>query len=251
MITRYEGAVKGVLDLSYRKDSTIRLSNGKEGTMERADRQKEKILKCAHRLFLEQGFSATTTREIAAAAEIQKGLLHYYFPKKDDIMGAMFEGILEGLFEYLNTRSRELNGVSFYAALNLLLITLLTSEEGPGSYMLETPEHRATTELKIRKLSDIASRVVEENRLDLPEYPVFLAVAASVGAETELFLNIQLNKARMTYRKLAILGNKIFFTLLKIPEHEIIEINRKAQTAVDGLDLTDLMAYLAGREAWL
>lgn len=219
--------------------------------MERSEQQKAKILRCAHRLFLSQGLGATTTREIATAAGIQKGLLHYYFPKKDDIVSAMFQGILEGLFDHLSARARDLDGFSFYAALNLLLVTFLTSEDGPGAYLAEISEHRAATELKIRMLSDIASRVAEEKELDLPEYPVFLAVAASVGAETELFLNIQSKQVRLTYEKLATLGNKIFLTLLKIPEGEITVINRKARAVVEAIDLRDLMAFLKSREAWL
>lgn len=219
--------------------------------MEKTELQKEKILRCAHQLFQEKGFSATTTREIAAAAEIQKGLLHYYYPKKDDILNTMFEGILEGIFDYLTMEAPTLDGFSFYATLNLLLITLLTSEDGPGTYMLESKRSRVTTELLISKLSNIASRVAEERKLDLPEYPVFLAVAASVGAESELYLNIQSNRVKLTYQKVASLGNKIFFTLLKIPENEISGFNRNAQNTVNDIDLENLNAYLTSREAWL
>ena len=47
-----------------------------------------RILDAAQTLFAEKGFEATTTRDIAVAAEIAIGTLFNYFPTKDAIVRA-------------------------------------------------------------------------------------------------------------------------------------------------------------------
>jgi AcrR family transcriptional regulator len=45
-----------------------------------------RILDTAARLFAERGFDATPTAQIASEAEVPKGLVFYYFPRKVDIL---------------------------------------------------------------------------------------------------------------------------------------------------------------------
>jgi AcrR family transcriptional regulator len=50
---------------------------------------RQKILETARLLFAENGFQATTTREIAAASGIATGTLFNYFPTKEAIVGCL------------------------------------------------------------------------------------------------------------------------------------------------------------------
>ncbi|GMA34709.1 helix-turn-helix domain-containing protein [Demequina litorisediminis] len=43
---------------------------------------RERILEAAARLFVEQGYAATTTRQISAAVDIKQPSLYYHFPNK-------------------------------------------------------------------------------------------------------------------------------------------------------------------------
>ena len=47
---------------------------------------RERILRAARRLFAQKGYDATTTRDIARAAEIASGTLFNYFPTKEAIV---------------------------------------------------------------------------------------------------------------------------------------------------------------------
>ncbi|MFR9750881.1 TetR/AcrR family transcriptional regulator [Nocardia sp. 004] len=47
------------------------------------------ILDAAEKLFAAQGFDATATAAIAAAAAVPKGLVFYYFPTKESILSAL------------------------------------------------------------------------------------------------------------------------------------------------------------------
>lgn len=52
---------------------------------------RERILLAAERLFAESGFDATPTSRIAEAANVPKGLVHYYFRRKRDLLTALVE----------------------------------------------------------------------------------------------------------------------------------------------------------------
>jgi AcrR family transcriptional regulator len=50
------------------------------------DHSRSRILDAAERLFAERGFDASSTARIAVEAEVPKGLVFYYFPRKIDIL---------------------------------------------------------------------------------------------------------------------------------------------------------------------
>ncbi|MDP1824599.1 MAG: TetR/AcrR family transcriptional regulator [Archangium sp.] len=51
----------------------------------------ERVLLAAGKLFREKGFAATTVREIASAADMLPGSLHYRYASKDDILVALMK----------------------------------------------------------------------------------------------------------------------------------------------------------------
>jgi len=67
------------------------------------------ILAAAEHLFAERGSAGARTHEIAAAAGVNKALLHYYFHTKEKL----YRAVLENLFRELATTARQaLSGAS-------------------------------------------------------------------------------------------------------------------------------------------
>lgn len=60
-------------------------------------RSDDAVLRAAARQFREQGYSATTVRDIARAAGMLPGSLHYRFPTKEDILAALMERAIDRL----------------------------------------------------------------------------------------------------------------------------------------------------------
>lgn len=104
-----------------------------------AAERRRQILDAARTLFAERGFDATTTRDLAAAADINDALIYRYFPDKHAILAALvdeaiavFQGLpkppdqaavpLESLLELLGT------GFVDTIRANLDLVTILISE---------------------------------------------------------------------------------------------------------------------------
>lgn len=61
----------------------------------RAAARRAEILDAAAHLFAEKGFHRTTTRDIAAAADVSEGTLYNYFENKDDILFGIMTRLTE------------------------------------------------------------------------------------------------------------------------------------------------------------
>jgi len=71
---------------------------------ERAD---DAVLQAAARLFREQGFAATSVRDVAKAAHMLPGSLHYRYPSKDDILIALMERAIDRLIARVGMAAAE------------------------------------------------------------------------------------------------------------------------------------------------
>lgn len=63
-----------------------------------------KIKEAARKLFIQKGFAATRTREIADEAGINLALLNYYFRGKQNLFNIIMEEVLMGFLENISIR---------------------------------------------------------------------------------------------------------------------------------------------------
>jgi AcrR family transcriptional regulator len=56
---------------------------------------RDRILAAAEELFADRGFDATPTSQIAERAGVPKGLVHYYFKRKPELLAALVERLPE------------------------------------------------------------------------------------------------------------------------------------------------------------
>ena len=70
--------------------------------MEQSKNIEKRILWVAERLFLEKGFSGTSTTEIATAVGGNQALRHYYFRTKEKLFWDVFSPKMEQIVEYLD-----------------------------------------------------------------------------------------------------------------------------------------------------
>ena len=70
--------------------------------MDRNQNIEKRILWVAERLFLEKGFSGTSTTEIAKTVGCNQALIHYYFRTKEKLFWDIFSPKMEQMVEYLD-----------------------------------------------------------------------------------------------------------------------------------------------------
>src|SRR5262245_20308837 len=74
---------------SRNSHSTNRTAARKLPVQDRSRRTVDAILDAAARLFVEHGYSATTTNHVADEADVSIGSLYQYFPSKDALVVAL------------------------------------------------------------------------------------------------------------------------------------------------------------------
>ncbi len=96
--------------------------------------RRQELLQHAARLFRQQGYAATTTRDIAAAAGMQPGSPFYHFENKAALLFAVME---QGMHAALQRQAAAVQAVPARAAPKTLLRTLVRAHFdvllGPGS----------------------------------------------------------------------------------------------------------------------
>src|SRR5512135_2681631 len=91
----------------------------------RIDRQRRQIMDAAAHVFAEKGYAATTTKDIALAADVGESTLYNYFESKRDILlaiAAYQAGLLDAVFQKAEKlESRQQMVEYFVTAMDILL----------------------------------------------------------------------------------------------------------------------------------
>jgi len=162
----------------------------------------------------------------------------------------MYNDLLNGLLKYIdNVYMLKTDAFRYYAVLNILFFRTINScfIKSLSEIML----NRNLTRIKIEKSTEVYYIKLKEYNLPITEYQLYLAITAAVGAESQLLLSIIDGKLKMTYDKLTSTVNKLVFTMLKISESEIKEINTDSQKIADEINMDKVLEYLKNSFKWL
>ncbi|WP_059106007.1 TetR/AcrR family transcriptional regulator [Shouchella shacheensis] len=108
---------------------------------------RNRILKTAQQLFMQKGYRAVTTREIAAKCNITQPALYYHYPDKQSLYMAMMESFVETIQSKIEAISENSISKQLEAMLEVL------AQEHPTSIMM--------------MIHDILVEFKEENRLHI------------------------------------------------------------------------------------
>jgi AcrR family transcriptional regulator len=99
----------------------------------KGERTREHLLDTALRLFVEQGYEATTMRAIAAAADSSLGLTYRYFASKEELVLALYERLSEEMLAEVADLPRGSVAHRFEAAMRRKLALLTPYREALGA----------------------------------------------------------------------------------------------------------------------
>ncbi|MYB02887.1 MAG: TetR/AcrR family transcriptional regulator [Acidimicrobiaceae bacterium] len=103
----------------------------------------EHILAASAELFIRQGYTATTTRQIAAAVGLRQGSLSHYFPRKKDIFAELLDRTVEPALTMIDGLDPGLPPeVRLWLLLSTDCFNLASGEQNLASLML-LPEARS------------------------------------------------------------------------------------------------------------
>lgn len=145
---------------------------------------REKILHRAFLLFLEKGYEDTTTREIATACEIERGVLHYHFNKKQDILFELYRQFFSFLYDSIAEQFPNEENVVHIIMSDLLLYRILLTRDSLSRMLVSMMRNRDLTKGKITE----TSKVLDRTALGVCYERIKLALSIAIGAEVELIL---------------------------------------------------------------
>ena len=123
-------------------------------------RTRDTIVRVATRLFVEQGYEATTTAQIAEAAEVSSSTFFKYFPTKADVVFSLFDAVIESAEERVLGRpagEQAVDAVVAWIAEDLPVVEALFGDliqQGPR--LIEgNPELQAQERLRSARFEDV------------------------------------------------------------------------------------------------
>lgn len=140
---------------------------------------KEKILDTAERLFGEQGYGATSLRQIIAEAGVNLAAVHYHFGSKEELLDAVILRKLEPInrerLELLERAMTPGGGLTIEACLEAFLRPAVMRARKDAAFcklMGRLLGERLMDSMVTKHFQHVASRFVEGIRRALPELPI-------------------------------------------------------------------------------
>ena len=171
------------------------------GQIPKSVKSRDAILKSAARLFRQQGYSATTLRQIATAAKIEAGSIYYYFGSKEAILDEVLDLGLRHVFESVKAAADSAGKAShrrkIALAIEAHLIALLETSDFTSANIRiygQLPEHLKKTQRPLRRAYAkywdrlfLDARRAGEIRADIEVVPLRIFVLGALNWTIEWF----------------------------------------------------------------
>lgn len=212
---------------------------------------KKNILNSSYKLFKEKGYNSTTTREIAKAAGIKPGLLHYYYRQKEDILANLYADLLNGMLHFLiNVSKITESGLVYIAIFDIFYYKVISSHQYLNQLIAEVLSSRSLTKIKIERTMALYQKVCRDFNIPITDKDLFLPTAVAIGAEVELLLNIMDGKLEMSYEELARVIIKLEFLMLKVDDKKIYDLIETAEHICKDIDVNEFNTYFHEQCPW-
>ncbi len=136
----------------------------KKGTEAPAELTRGHILKAAAKLFRDQGYVATTLRQIADSAGIQAGSVYYHFRSKDEIVTEILD---TGIDEVRRSVGNHLDALPKNATPRQKIAA------GIEGHLIGLLQHGDFTSASIRTYGQLPARLKRSNQLRRKDYSAF------------------------------------------------------------------------------
>lgn len=183
----------------------------------------KKILAAAETLFLEKGYNAVTTRDIARAAEVNLGLIPYYFGSKENL--ALM--IVKGINDLWYSKVFEGFAAELGSAEKLYIYTVLlwdATDDASMQFMFEFMEACPASAQASATFNDMSWDVIREYHLNVTPSENECYIAAMKGAEQALVLKKNKKKLSISYEYISNLILSNYFYNIGLPDKTIAAI---------------------------
>ena len=161
---------------------------------------RDKILNGAQKLFLENGYTKTTLRMVAKQADVNLGLLPYYFEKKENMGAEIYSRYMAKLYEKINYKEFQVrNSIEHMLLTYLMLQYYLNLEPGLLKLYVELIKEDVL-KYSMESYSFKSLELIEQEfDLDLENNDLTVTINIIKGVERALVMGKMDEKLDMSY----------------------------------------------------
>lgn len=184
-----------------------------------------RILDAARRLFLEKGFQATTTRDIATEAGVTLGLLPYYYKTKENLAHKVAYELMEQFYrQFDHTQLRALSSAEQMYALNLLIYERMFTDHSFGNFLFELAATTETTDDFTSVFWELSLNAIREYKLSVTEEENRFYITAIMGSRKMLLQRYWRGEIPLSYEQLNDLMISNYLYNIGLPDEEIARV---------------------------
>lgn len=192
---------------------------------ERDSSAASKILHAAQQLFLEKGFQATTTRDIASKAGVTLGLIPYYYKTKEALAHKVAYDMMDHFYhQFDHERLSLLCAAERMYLLNLLIYKKMFTDTTFGTFLFELAATTETTDEPTEVFITLSQQVIQDYRLQVTAEENELYLCAMMGARKMLLKKYWRREIQLTYDHLTDLIISNYLYNLGLSDEEIAQI---------------------------
>ncbi len=212
---------------------------------ENKDDIKELVIREASSLFLKQGYTKTTIRQIADACNLGRGHLYYYFKKKEDIVLDLYKSVIEKIYLYINnSQSNNMDPLLNYAMTQYIYITGIVSNDALFRMYIEASSVTTLRNEYLVILKDLLKRKLMEIDYKghfFSENDIRLSIIIGSAGEDELLRRYYNKNIDLTLEEIIKSTIKTRLLLLNISHNEVENIISKCSAEVLKIDINELI----------
>lgn len=212
---------------------------------ENKDDIKELVIREASSLFLKQGYTKTTIRQIADACNLGRGHLYYYFKKKEDIVLDLYKSVIEKIYLYINnSQSNNMDPLLNYAMTQYIYITGIVSNDELFRMYIEASSVTTLRNEYLVILKDLLKRKLMEIDYKghfFSENDIRLSIIIGSAGEDELLRRYYNKNIDLTLEEIIKSTIKTRLLLLNISHNEVENIISKCSAEVLKIDINELI----------
>ena len=207
------------------------------GSTEHSISTKEQIILAASTLFLKNGFTATTARQIAQEANVALGLIPYHFQTKDNLAQIVFYRMMEEFYTKIDYSGLgETSSAEKLYIDNLLFYRYLLSPNYPlKRFYLELNANTGTLDEPSQTAQQLSMNIIHEYKLNVSALENSLYLYSLVGSGKLILTKYWKKELTVTYDQLTDLLFSNYFYNIGLPDQEIADIIKKGKACEEEL----------------
>jgi AcrR family transcriptional regulator len=203
---------------------------------------RNKIIKESSRLFIEQGYTKTTIRQIADECDLGRGHLYYYFKKKEDIVLYLYKNLIQQIHSFIKeTKNEAIDPLISYAIIQYVYIKVIVTNKALFRMYIQASETTTVRKEYIKTIKAILNENLKAFNCNFNQRDVNLSIIIGSAGEDELLRSFYNKDILLELEEIIESTIKTRLLLLNISHEDVSKIISKCKEEVKIIDIDKII----------